>query len=97
MPANYDEELNGRLQTLDAGEASDFVHRDELKLHPDFPESRNPGPVALLPVGQEMPDFGVIHALCLRVGAAVTFAQEGEVRGFGCFKETFSGGSQIRR
>ena len=35
MPVNYDEELNGRLQTLDARATSDFVHRDELKLHPD--------------------------------------------------------------
>jgi len=49
MPANYDEELNGRLQTLDAREASDFVHRDELKLHPDFPESRNPGLLRYFP------------------------------------------------
>lgn len=35
MPVNYDQEINGRLQTLDAHEASNFVHRDQLKLHPD--------------------------------------------------------------
>lgn len=35
MPVNYDEQINGRLQTLDPHEVSNFVHRDQLKLHPD--------------------------------------------------------------
>lgn len=35
MPVRYDEEINGRLQTLDADDVSRFVHRDELKLHPN--------------------------------------------------------------
>jgi len=34
MPVHYDEERNGRLNTLDAQETSDFVHRDELHSHP---------------------------------------------------------------
>ena len=35
MPAHYDEQINSRLQTLDADETARFVHRDQLKLHPD--------------------------------------------------------------
>jgi len=34
MPVRYDEESNGRLQTLDPHEVSRFVHRDQLRLHP---------------------------------------------------------------
>ena len=33
MPANYDEEINGRLNTLDPHQVSAFVHQDELRTH----------------------------------------------------------------
>ena len=34
MPANYDEEINGRLQTLDPEQVHRFVNQDALKRHP---------------------------------------------------------------
>ena len=35
MPAHYDKEINSRLQSIDGVEASNFVHRDELRIHRD--------------------------------------------------------------